>query len=496
MRAVPLRRGLVAISATAAILALLVPGQARARGYDKTVDGALAALADASTPSASLDVLVYGTPELAAPLASLGFDSRYVLGRISAWALTVPASRLPELARAKGVVYVESDLPTAPTAQSPPADALATVYPVVNRACELWERGITGAGVGIAVIDSGTASASDFGERLQVVGPTRDRVGHGTLVASLAGGASLDGRFTGIAPGADLYSINVQRRDGVSTSDVIAALDWVLDHKAAGGNIEVVVLALSEIVPSSYRANALDAMLERVWRAGITVVVSGGNTGPGTAQYAPANDPFVISVGALDDAGTAATGDDLETPWSTSGTTPDGYEKPELIASGRLVAGLLPPRTELGAAAPAENWVAPGYAAISGTSFSAPQVAGAAALIAQAHADWTPDQIKWVLVRTARQVAGASAPALDVAAAVDFRGTPGNANAGVSQSSYAAALSSTDSFRALRAANASSADSLTGRKWTGGSWNANSWAASSWTANSWAANSWAAASWQ
>jgi serine protease AprX len=256
------------------------------------------------------------------------------------------------------------------------------------------------------------------------------------------------------------------------------------------------VLALSEIVPSSYRANALDAMLEQVWRAGVTVVVSGGNTGPGSAWYAPANDPFVISVGALDDAGTAAPADDVETWWSTSGTTPDGFEKPELIAPGRLVAGLLPPETELGTAAPAENWVAPGYAAISGTSFSAPQVAGAVALIAQAHPDWSPDQIKWVLVRTARRVRGATAPALDVAAAVDFLGAPESANAGVVPSSYAAALSSTDDFRALRSATDWTASGWAAGSRAGNSWNANSWAATSWSANSWAASSWTAASWR
>jgi serine protease AprX len=416
----------------------------------------------------------------------------------------VPAAQLDDLAQAPGVLFVEPDLPAAPTAKPGPdaRSAIVTRYPAIDRADELWNRGLTGAGIGIAVIDSGTDDAADFDDRLDVTildaqsrSGNKDRIGHGTLVASIAAGASTDGRFTGIAPGADVYSINVQRKDGIYTSDVLAGLEWILDSRAAGGNVEVVVLALSEIVPSSYRASALDAMLERVWHAGVTVVVSGGNTGPGTAQFAPANDPFVISVGALDDAGTIATADDAETSWTTSGTTQDGFEKPELLAPGRLVAGLLPLKTELGAAAPAENWVAPGYAAATGTSFSAPQVAGAVALIAQAHPEWTPDQLKWVLVHTARRVDGGSAPALDVAAAVDFDGTPGNANDGIPPSDYAAGLSSTDAFHAARETQAWSANSWTGTQWTGNSWNANSWAAGSWTANSWAANSWAGASW-
>jgi serine protease AprX len=277
----------------------------------------------------------------------------------------------------------------------------------------------------------------------------------------------------------------------VYTSDVIAGLQWVLANHARLG-IRVVSLSLSETAPSSARASALDAVVDQLWRRGVLVVTSAGNLGPGTVVFAPANDPLAITVGALDPRDTRATADDAAAAFSSSGTTLDGATKPELLAPGRHVVSVLPAESTLGRLAPAANRVAPGYAMMSGTSFAAPQVAAAAAILLQAHPGWTPDQVKWLLARAARPVRG-SAGALDLVRALAFAGRPGSANAHVTPASLAG---STAALAALKAKERAAVAALDASSWNGASgWNASSWNASSWNASSWNASSWSASSW-
>ena len=133
-------------------------------------------------------------------------------------------------------------------------------------------------------------------------------------------------------------AVNISRPDGVRTSDVMAALLWVLaNHK--GENIDVVNLSLTETTTSSYLSSPLDAVVEKLWSAGVVVVVSAGNKGPDTTSYAPANDPFVITVGATD---TTVPGQTTVATFSSSGTTLDGVTKPEIMAPGRRIGSLLP----------------------------------------------------------------------------------------------------------------------------------------------------------
>ena len=141
-----------------------------------------------------------------------------------------------------------------------------------------------------------------------------DQVGHGTHVAGLIAGNSLNapslkklqGRYMGIAPRANLISVKVSDDDGDTTVlDVINGLQFVVDHKAALG-IRVVNLSLSSTVAESYTTDPLDAAVEAAWFSGIVVVAAAGNDGTASdaVSYSPGNDPFVISVGALDDRGT------------------------------------------------------------------------------------------------------------------------------------------------------------------------------------------------
>lgn len=395
-----------------------------------------AGLAASVPATARVPVVVYGT-NLDAANAAVGATVRQSLSPIGGESVTVTAGSVPALAGQPGVSYVETDPAVHTTGSVEPSEStLSTIYPLVDRATRAWSAGLDGRGVGIAVIDSGVTPLDDLAGRVEQValpgqlGSLDDLYGHGTFVAAVAAGRSADGAYAGIAPGAKIYALNLSRPDGIRSSDVIAALLWVL-RNADAKHIGVVNLSLSENIESSYRASALDEVVEMLWRRGIVVVSSAGNDGPGTTSHAPANDPFAITVGATDTADTVDTNDDSVAAWSSSGVTSDGFSKPELLAPGRHIVAPEPVGTILDQEAPAANHVAPGHLRLNGTSFSAPQVAAAVALMRQAHPEWTPDQVKWVLMRTGRDAAGTTGVALDAAAAALYAGIPGSANAGV-----------------------------------------------------------------
>ena len=434
-----------------------------------------------------LRLLVFGR-ELAGAEKESKAQVRQRLKAIGAHSVKLKVKELLKLARSGDVSYIAPDVPVLPTAASAPLSfpLLATQHPAVIGAQSAWSAGWTGEGIGIAVIDSGAAAASEFGSRLVGVQVNADSpapadlLGHGSFVAGVAAGRSADGRYVGVAPGARVYALNVARPDGVYASDVVAAIDWVLaNHRQH--NIRVVNLSLSESAPSSYLTSVLDTAVERLWRDGVTVVVSAGNRGQDAVSYAPANDPFVITVGATDTKGTLSAGDDSAATFSSTGRTQDNFDKPELHAPGRKIVSILPAGTTLAAQAPLLNLIAGGYASMSGTSFSAPQVAGAAAILLQKHPTWTPDQIKWVLEETGDSLSGGSGRMLDLASALAFNGTPGSANGGVAYSSFGLESSTGD---------------LTAATWNAATWNAATWNAATWNAATWNAATWNSHLWE
>jgi serine protease AprX len=460
-------------------------------------DPGLAAVAADAAPTTPLQVIVFGGGADDAR-KQLRLRGRRDLSLVGAESVTVKAKDLGELAARKGVTFVAADLPVLPTAAETErfGGSLATLYPQLDGAPAAWARGLTGKGVGIAVIDSGVAPGVDFGRRLVRVrlpgqgADTGDAYGHGTFVAGAAAGSSPDGRYAGIAPASTVYAVNVARSDGVYTSDVIAGLGWVrANHRRLG--IRVVSLSLTEASPSSYRTSVLDTAVEELWRRGVVVVVSAGNLGPGSVVFAPANDPLVITVGAVDHNGTPEAGDDVEAEFSSRGKTLDGIAKPELLAPGRRIASVLPRASRLGREAPAANLVETRYATMSGTSFSAPQVAGAAAVLLQQHPRWTADDVKCALVVTARSVGGSQAGALDLAGASAAASVP--CQRPKSRPARFGAKGSTTA--AFRQANAQAGRKVAKEDWRAPDWNASSWNASSWNASSWNASSWNASSW-
>jgi serine protease AprX len=358
----------------------------------------------------------------------------------------------------------------------------------------------------IAVVDSGIDTLnSAFGSRvlaqvnLTSLGPNSpgDGRGHGTFVAGIASNDNSD--RTGMEPRAKLVSLDVLNDSGAGlTSDVIAACDWILQNKATY-NIRVANFSLNAAAATSFQYDPLDKAVEKLWLNGVVVVAAAGNYAVNGQQsgvlYAPANDPFVITVGASDVNDTSSPSDDFAAPWSAYGYTPDGFLKPELSAPGRVLNGPVPATATMFLEHP-ERLVSPGYMWMSGTSFAAPVVSGAAATVLSRHPNWTPDQVKGALMVGAGVPSGYGANgALGVgivsAAAAASADGAANPNAGLNQFVTTDASTGLKTFDAASWASAAKANA----SWNTASWSTASWAAASWSTASWASASWSTASW-
>jgi serine protease AprX len=290
-----------------------------------------------------------------------------------------------------------------------------------------WDS-TTGKGVGVAVIDTGIAgdlpdfAGADGTSRVvasvvtsSAATTVADTYGHGTHVAGIIAGNGnrrdaadpAAGRYIGIAPDANLISIKAGDDDGHATVlDAINGLQFVVDHKDDYG-IRVVNLSLESTTAESYRTDPLDAAVESAWLHGIVVVAAAGNHGTtaAAADYAPGNDPFVITVGAVDDQGTEATDDDAYADWSSVGKTQDGFDKPDIGAPGAHIVSTLAPHSDFTRLCP-DCIVDGAYIRAGGTSMAAPVVSGVVALMLQLHPDWTPDQVKSTILATVRELPG------------------------------------------------------------------------------------------
>jgi len=298
------------------------------------------------------------------------------------------------------------------------AYAVPSPYTAIVGADEVRnDLGLDGAGVTVAVVDSGIAAHPDLqapGSGSRIVASAffgnfaeaDDGHGHGAHVAGIIagnGGAS-GGRYQGIAPGVNLINVKVLNAEGQSyTSDLVAALQWVYDHRTTY-NIRVVNISLNSSVPESYHTSPINAAVEILWLNGVVVVVSAGNNGQGSGPvtlYPPANDPFAITVGATEDRGTADLFDDRMASFSAYGVTEDGFAKPDLVAPGRNIVSLLAGADATVYAAHPAHRVNAAHFRMSGTSMSAPMVTGIVALLLQSEPGLTPDQVKYRLLATA-----------------------------------------------------------------------------------------------
>jgi serine protease AprX len=325
--------------------------------------------------------------------------------------------------------------------------------------------------------------------------------GHGSLVASIAAGAQ-EG-YSGAEPRAKIVNLKVLDGAGVGyKSDIIAACDWILQNKAAY-NIRVANFSLNA-GGDSFRYDGLDRAVEALWLNGVVVVVASGNYAVGGAKsdvgYAPANDPFVLTVGASDVAGTASRSDDFAAPWSAWGHTQDGFFKPEVAAPGRYMVGMVGGSSNLMAEYP-QRYVAPGYMWMSGTSFAAPVVSGIAASLLAKNPGWTPDQVKGAIMASVSIPTGyGSNGALGVgvvnAASALYQPGTANPNAGLNEFvSYNNTLGRKEFNASAWYTTATANASWNSASWSSASWSSASWSSASWSSASWSSASWSSASW-
>ena len=294
--------------------------------------------------------------------------------------------------------------------------------------------GYDGAGVGVAVIDSGVTSWHDdlttngasqrvhhFVDFVNDVTTTYDDYGHGTHVAGIIAGNGLDsnGARSGIAPGSHLVVLKVLDEAGRGhISDVIAALDYVVANKDTL-NIRVVNLSIATGVYESYDTDPLTLAAKRAVEAGIVVVAAAGNFGryqDGSDAYggitAPGNAPWVLTAGASNHSGSADRADDTFAAFSSRGPTAIDYSaKPDVVAPGVGIESLSDPESTFYTtksayllSGTAQTSYLP-YLSLSGTSMAAPVVSGTVALMLQANPALTPNQVKAILQYTAQNYA-------------------------------------------------------------------------------------------
>jgi serine protease AprX len=372
----------------------------------------------------------------------------------------------------------------------------------------VWDMGYQGQGVAVAVIDSGISASADFGSRLIAqhsfnsnADSPYDNYGHGTHIAGIIAGdgTSSNGLYKGIAPQANLISLKVSDDSGMAyESDTVAALQWVFENKDTY-NIRVVNLSLNSISEESYHTSALDLASEMLWFNGVVVVASSGNRSLDgnfyTITASPANDPYIIAVGASTEAGTDSIEDDDVALFSAHGTTVDGFVKPDIIAPGYNIVSVLSADSDLNIEYPERLEGNDDYFRLSGTSMAAPMVSGAAALILQADPTLTPDQVKYRLMNSGNTITPlwfdaildqTVYPYLDVHAAVTSTSTE-SANQDVMPHIALAQM-------ALIAywANQNGAETI---DWANVDWSAVNWDNVDWDNVDWASVNWGSVNW-
>ena len=410
----------------------LFPAVATAQSAN--IDETLATRAKRSGWSRVIVTLKPGA-DVATEIGKLGGRFGRKLQLINGMAVELPNGVIKRLAAHPAVARLDFDRPTAAH--------MARVSNMVGARYVRQAYGYDGAGIGIAVIDSGVASWHDdltyagSNAAVRVSGNQRvagfvdfvngrttpyDDYGHGTHVSGVIAGNGFDsrGQHAGIAPASHLLSLKVLDHLGRGlTSDVIAAIEYAVKNRSLY-NIRVINLSVGAAVTTSYKNDPLALAAKRAVDAGIVVVAAAGNQGrtsTGDALYggitAPGNAPWVLTVGASSHGGTLNRLDDTHAGFSSRGPTRFDYAaKPDVLAPGTGIVSLSAANSTFYVTKPAAllsgalDTVTKPYLSLSGTSMAAPVVAGSVALMLQANPALTPNLVKAILQYTAQAYPG------------------------------------------------------------------------------------------
>ena len=465
---------------------------------------------------------------------------------IDGFSATVPQRIADAIGSDPWVISVSPNVALAPQTSSYDAGTDGNSMAATTRysgATAWWRGGYTGAGVDVALIDTGVAPVTGLdGAGKVIYGPdlsiesqspdltNLDTYGHGTFMAGLIAGhdptltapydQSPPAAYRGMAPDARIVSLKVGTADGgTDISQVIAGIDWVVQHAHDPGmNIRVLNLSYGTNSTQPYTVDPLAYAAEMAWKQGIVVVAAGGNYGfqshlntqPALAD--PAFDPYVVAVGSSDSNGTDTLADDTLpafSPWPKRGAT----RGVDMVAPGMHLQGLRVPGSSIDLNHP-EGLIDTRYFRGSGTSESAAIVSGAAALVLQKYPNATPDQVKELLSDTgypiigkAQQIGGGE---LQLASALSLplpfasqrwlpstgtgslelaRGSDHISMDGVPLTGEQDIMGSPFDPAAMAVLEAQ------GKSWSGGIWNGKSWSGNSWSGNSWSGISWSGLSW-
>jgi len=489
------------------------------------------------------------TPSAAAPAVSDVTDRRRRRERSGAGVLTV-RRRLGSIVVAFAASIASASILPISAASATgydPASDLYSMAAVTQRtgATAWWNAGYTGRGVDVAVIDTGIAPVSGLdGVGKVIYGPdlslesqapnmrNLDTNGHGTFMAGLIAGhdSTLTSPYAtapatayrGLAPDARIVAIKVATADGgTDVTQVIAAIDWVVQHKNDNGmNIRIINLSYGTNSLQNAAADPISYAVEQAWNHGIVVVAAAGNTGyqrgkgaPGLAD--PAYNPFVIGVGGYDTMGTAAFNDDIMGSYSASSTGCGAKCKnPDFVAVGSHLQGLRVPNGYLDANHP-EGRIDIRYFRGSGTSMAAAVTSGSIALILQKYPSMTPDQVKRFIANNGQKVPGADsqaqgggeinlpllatktpasytqtfAPSKGGGTLEDARGSDHVTANGVILAGEQDVFGRTVDTKKLALVQAA------GSSWSGGTWNGSTWSGSSWSGSTWSGSTWSGSTW-
>jgi serine protease AprX len=410
-----------------------------------------------------------------------------------------------------------------------------------------WNSGYTGKGVDVAVIDTGVAPVAGLNSPGKVInGPDLslesqnpslqhlDTNGHGTFMAGLiAGNDGQPGGYRGVAPDARIVSLKVGIADGgVDVSQVIAAIDWVVQHRDDNGmNIRVIDLSYGTNSAQPYAIDPLAYAVEQAWKAGIVVVAAAGNSGFQKYSLAqgladPAYDPQVIAVGAADTMGTPSLWDDQVASFSADAASCSrACRAPDVMAPGTHMQGLRVPGSYIDQTYPG-GALSDQYFRGSGTSEATAFASGAVALLLQKYPEATPDQVKSMLTSSSdklhsfnwkdagsgeldlntllaaplpRYAAQYNVPSTGIGTLEASRGTDHISINGVvlqgEQDIFGEPFNSADVAAREAAGSSWSGGVWNGSTWTGSSWSGSSWSGSSWSGSSWSGSSWSGSSW-